>query len=282
MESTLFLYIDILGFSDLIRDTTRVEQLYKIIDNARLHRDSNYRTIVFSDTVLAYHAHSNLTGKSKATELMFLIELTQELFLRLVGSGIYFRAVITEGSFHHKKFENLEAFYGQALIDAYRAEKSIPSIGLFLDNKLRKFNLVFRWRIFSPQYDFIYLTHHCTSLMPTSEESFFPSSLSEFNPFVDPEFPLPGLILTSTGSESLVYPEIIHFSEVYNQMNEHPDPNVRVKHLAAWNMYCLGYPKLMRSLVDHEFAPEGLAELDWTEVKRRFEEGLVLKPHAQL
>jgi hypothetical protein len=170
MQSTLFLYIDILGFSDLIKDTARVERLYQIIDNARLHRDSNYRAIVFSDTIVAYHTHSNLTGKSKAIELMFLIELTQELFLRLVGSGIFFRAVITEGSFHHKKLKNLEAFYGQALVDTYRAEKSLSSIGLFLDNKLRRFNQVFRWRIFSPQFDFVYLTHHCTGLTPTSED----------------------------------------------------------------------------------------------------------------
>jgi hypothetical protein len=277
MQSTLFLYIDILGFSDLIKDISRVEHLYKILDNARLHRDSNYRAIVFSDTIIVYHTHSNLTGTSKATELMFLIELTQELFLRLVGSGIFFRAVITEGSFHHKKLKNLEAFYGQALVDTYRAEKSIPSIGLFLENKLRKFNQVFRWRIFSPQFDFIYLTHQCTCLTPTFEESFFPSSISNFNPFVDPEFPLPGLVLTSSGSEFLIYPEIIHFREVYNEMNNHPDPNVRTKHLAAWNMYCLGYPKLMKSLVDHEFAPEGLAELDWTEIEQRFEQESVNK-----
>ena len=270
MQSTLFLYIDILGFSDLIKDVSRVEHLYKILDNARLHSDSNYRAIVFSDTIIVYHAHSNLTGASKATELMFLIELTQELFLRLVGSGIFFRAVITEGSFHHKKLKNLEAFYGQALVDTYRAEKSIPSIGLFLDNKLRKFNQVFRWRIFSSQFDFIYLTHHSTCLTPTSEDSLLPPG---FDPFVNPEFPLPGLVLTSSAIEFMIYPEIIHFREVYREMNTHPDPNVRTKHLAAWNMYCLGYAKLMKSLVDHEFAPEGLAKLDWTEVKQQFEQG---------
>jgi hypothetical protein len=55
-------------------------------------------------------------------------------------------------------------------------------------------------------------------------------------------------------------------------MNTHPDPKVRAKHLATWKMYCLGYPKLMKSLVEHAFEPEGLAELDWSEVKQRFQE----------
>jgi hypothetical protein len=274
MQSTLFLYIDILGFSDLIKDTTRVERLFKIIDNARLHRDSNYRTIVFSDTIVAYNTHSNLTGKSKATELMFLIELTQELFLRLVGSDIFFRAVITEGSFQHKKLKYVKAFYGQALIDTYRAEKNLIAIGLFLDNKLRRFNQFFRWRPFSPQFDFIYLTQHTTNLMPPAEDL---TSHAEL--LADPDFPLTGLALTELVAEFQIYPEILHFRDVYNQMNTHPDPNVRAKHLATWNMYCLGYPKLMRSLVDHEFAPEGLAELDWTKVKRRFEKEGVQKPH---
>ena len=216
MQSTLFLYIDILGFSDLIKETTRVEQLYKIIDDARLHRDSNYRTIVFSDTIVEYNTHSNLTGKSKATELMFLMELTQELFLRLVGSGIFFRAVITEGSFHHKKLKNLEAFYGQALIDTYRAEKNLIGIGLFLDNKLRRFNQFFRWRTFSPQFDFIYLTQYSTDLTPTAEDLSSP-----FEPLADPDFPMSGLILTEFVSEFQIYPEILHFREVHNQMNTH-------------------------------------------------------------
>ncbi len=266
MQSTLFLYIDILGFSELIKNTARVEKLYSVIDDAGLHRDSNFKAIVFSDTIVAYGTHSNLEGASKANELMFLIELTQEFFLRLIGSGIFFRAVITEGAFHHKKLKNLESFYGQALVDAYRAEKGLTGTGLFLNNKLRQFNQVFRSRIFSPQFDFVYLTHYSTGLTPASEDLLEPASV-----FANPEFPLPEIMLTASSIEYLVYPEIVHFREVYDQMNNHTDPNVRVKHLATWNMYCLGYPKLMRSLVDHKFAPEGLAQMDWSEAKRLFE-----------
>jgi hypothetical protein len=267
MEPTLFLYIDILGFSDLLKRTGQVQELFAILDKAALHRDSNYRAIVFSDTIVAYNIHRNLSGTNKAIELMFLIELTQELFLRLIGRGVFFRAIITEGEFQHTKLTNLEAYYGQALVDTYRAEKGLIITGLLLDKRLRKFNQVFRWRPFSDALDFVYLTHQLTRLTPSAKDLIMgPGCLA------DPEFPIPGIALTAPGIESMVYPEIVHFREVYDQMNDHPQPEVRAKFLATWNMYCLAYPKLTRSLLDHEFDPEGVARIDWTKAKQSFSE----------
>ena len=69
MEETLFLYIDILGFSNLIMNKKDVGQLYRIIDKAQIHHDSNFVTIVFSDTIIAYNKHRNLSNRSKATDL---------------------------------------------------------------------------------------------------------------------------------------------------------------------------------------------------------------------
>jgi len=46
------MYMDILGFSNLINDKEKVETIYRIIDNSSIHEDSNYRVIVFSDTIL--------------------------------------------------------------------------------------------------------------------------------------------------------------------------------------------------------------------------------------
>ena len=90
MRETLFLYIDILGFSEIVNDDALADRLFKIIDNARIHRDANFRAIVFSDTIIAYNIHSNIGAGHKATELMYLIEFAQDLFLRLIGSGIFF------------------------------------------------------------------------------------------------------------------------------------------------------------------------------------------------
>ena len=64
-------------------------------------------------------------------------------------------------------------------------------------------------------------------------------------------------------------------------MNEHPSPRVREIFLTTWNMYCLAYPGLIRSLLDHEFNPDAVASLDWSEAKARFErkKGKALTPN---
>ena len=266
MGNTLFLYIDILGFSELIKEKPRVENLYRILDKATMHSDSNYRCIVFSDTIVAYNVHTNLSASAKTTELMFLIELTQDIFLRLIGTGIFFRAVITEGEFFHSQLTNLQAYFGQALVDAYRSEKSLLGTGLFLDKRLRKYNQVFRFKQHSEKFDYIFLTHYCTGLT-----SWLERNVDENSGIKQSEFPLPGELLTSGGIEYFVYPEVVHFHEIYEYMNNHPQPNVRAKFLTTWNMYCHGYPGLMRSLVDHDFMPDGLAKLDWQNAKERYE-----------
>ena len=266
MNKTLFLYIDILGFSELINNKKKVNDLYTIIDNARIHRDSNFRAIVFSDTIIAYNKYANLSTESKEVEVMYLIELTQQLFSMLIGTNIFFRAVITEGEFHHNKLKNLEAYYGEALVEAYRAEKNLSGTGLFLNRKLRGFNQVFRFKEFSNKFDYIFLTHMCSSLTSWLSRNVDDNKKPDYK-----AFPLPPELITDAGLEYLAYPELVHFSEVYENMNNHPEPKVREKYLTTWNMYTLAYPGLMRSLVDYNFDPNGMSHLDWNEAKKIYE-----------
>lgn len=47
MEKT-FLYIDILGFKNLVTSNTdKVESIFKIIDSLHVHKDIAFQTIVF-------------------------------------------------------------------------------------------------------------------------------------------------------------------------------------------------------------------------------------------
>lgn len=266
MAETLFLYVDILGFTELVKHTDRVEELFRILDGARLHMDSNFRTIVFSDTILAYNRHVNLSNSAKAVELMYLIELTQELMHRLTGKGIFFRAVITQGNFVHAKLTHLEAYYGEALISANRAEKGLVGTGLFLDRKLRSLQNIFKFKAFSDQYDFVYLTHITSGLLSWRKREV--DSDDDDN---DASFPLPAELLTAAGIELMIYQELVHFREVHALMNCHTDPAVRAKHLATWNMYVHAYPGLMRELEARKFDFRALAELDWSEAKSKFE-----------
>ena len=252
---TLFLYIDILGFTEMIKDASAVKKVFRILNAASLHRDSNFQSIVFSDTVVAYHRNPNLSPESKANELMFLIELTQDLQLRLIGKGVFFRAIITEGEFYHEKMTNMDAFYGQALVTTYHAEKRIVGHGLYLDVNLRSFNHVFCARPFSSDYDFVYLTQHCTI---------------EFRAPGKWTFPIPANFFTSRGLEYLIYPEWLHFAEVYRCMDNHQDPGVRAKHLVVWRMYELQYPSLIRHLVANNMNHRTISDLDWDKVEKHF------------
>lgn len=267
MNKTLFLYIDILGFSDLIKDKNQVAQLYQIIDSASIHRDTNFNAIVFSDTIVAYNRHTNLSKEAKAVEVMYLIELTQDLFQRLIGTNIFFRAVITEGEFTHKKLENLESYYGAALVEAYRAEKNLSGTGLFLNRKLRDLNQVYRFKEFSSKFDYIFLTHFCSGLTPWLKRK-----VDNDNSPDDTEYPLPPEFITDQELEYLIYPELVHFHEVYNNMNTHPDPKVREKYLTTWNMYSHAYPGITRSLVNHNFSPDAIALLNWSKAKKMYNE----------
>ncbi|MGK5095177.1 hypothetical protein WDW89_24600 [Deltaproteobacteria bacterium TL4] len=232
MEERLFLYIDILGFSDLIINKKDVAPLFQIINNAQIHRDSNFVTIVFSDTIVAYNRHSNLNKSAKTIEVMYLIELTQELFSKLIGTNIFFRAIITEGEFFHNQLENLAAYYGTALVEAYRAEKKLSGTGLFLDRKLRDLNSVFRFKEFSDKFDYIFLTHMCSGITSWLKRNVDENDRSDYS-----EFPIHPELLTSASLEFEIYPELVHFKEVYQNMNTHPEPKVREKYLTTWNMY---------------------------------------------
>jgi hypothetical protein len=264
MKSTLFLYVDILGFSGLIKTPKRVEKLYDVLDEITLHRDPAYRAIVFSDTILAYHRFDGLPSQGKKGELMFLIELVQDLHIRLVGSKIFFRAIITEGEFYHEKMINLEKFYGPALVDCYNDEKALIGAGLFLDVALRDSNQIFRCIPFSKRYDFVLLTHQITKLISMV------NSMCEVARTAVPAFPLSEDIIYDTDREYDLYPEIVHLQEVYDLMRTHLDPGVRAKFLSTWQMYVQAYPGLTESLITHGMKPDGLVTFDWAEAEKHY------------
>lgn len=269
MKSTLFLYVDVLGFSDLVEQKGEVEKLYKVIDSIALHRDQSYRAIVFSDTILAYNRFDSLQGQGKAIELMFLIEFTQDLLRRLVGSGIAFRAIIKEGEFHHEQMMNIEKFYGRTLIDAHRDEKNLIGTGLFLDVALRDFNQIFGYHPFSDRYDFIYLTQRLTVLTLRGSDGERNLSASKAGLI---HYPVPGALIDGTDSEFGIYPEIMHLRDIYKNMTSHPVPAVRAKYLATWQMYVEGYPGLTDSFLKHGLQPTGVIDFDWSKAREHHDQ----------
>ena len=55
MQQKFLLYIDFLGFRDIVASPERIRSLYMIVDSLNAHKHHSFTTIVFSDTILVYN-----------------------------------------------------------------------------------------------------------------------------------------------------------------------------------------------------------------------------------
>src|ERR1700674_5321702 len=87
-----FLYIDILGFADLVMSAPEcVADLFEIISSLSVHEHQSFGTIVFSDTILVYPKSERGMGRrADAYFIMYLCEFAQDLMYRLRNKDIYF------------------------------------------------------------------------------------------------------------------------------------------------------------------------------------------------
>lgn len=240
MPERYLLYIDILGFADLVSaDARRVETIYAIIDALNVHRHNMFETIAFSDTVLVYNLREPASEQERKYIVWYLIEFAEDLHHRLTGQGVYFRAVLTKGRFRHFAMKNIQAFFGQALISAYLAEKQIPSLGLFITDQCNEDNEYFRTSPFGNELNFVYLNRAIENIWRDTNDS-FPIAPSEFVHLAD------------------LYPylawQVRFLSDVYSAMRHEPDPKIRTKFLTAWDIYMKRYPNLLTRLVQENFS----------------------------
>ena len=98
-EERFLLYIDILNFSNLVAQKGKVEEVYEIINRLHVHRHDVFNTIIFSDTILVYNRVHPRGLEEVRYIVMFLCEFAQDLFYRLIGRDIHFRAYTTCGDF---------------------------------------------------------------------------------------------------------------------------------------------------------------------------------------
>ncbi len=247
MTDKFLLYIDILGFAEMARKEPRkIERIFAVIDSLNVHRHGTFKTIVFSDTILVYNDKPAVSDNEKNDLVWYLIEFAEDLHHRLTGQDVYFRAIITSGHFKHYQLENIECFFGQALVNAYLQEKDIPSIGLFIDDACNKHNEYFRIAPFGNGLNFVYLNRALESLLEMSEGIY---------PVIDPS------ILNMRFS---FLPWQVRFlKDVHCQMRTHPDAKVRSKFLTAWDFHKRRYDSMLTALEQNEFALSCLVNDSW-------------------
>ncbi len=249
-HSKYLLYIDILGFSALVRKRPEViPALYHIVATANMQKHGDFRTIVFSDTIVVYNA-CQLDGENQGFIVMFLCEFCQDLFYRLSAIDVFFRAVITQGEFEHFELGKSSCFYGAGLIEVYRREKQIKSVGTFLDSRLLSLNSTFETVFHSQDLQFVLLAPQISQLAELSWEGV---------PHVDFD--------RIPGSDALLLKrEIKILEKMYMTMAQDRDPEVRSKHSVAWHYYLQRYGTIMARLVREKFDPSFIDELEeWDE-----------------
>lgn len=248
MPETLFLYLDFLGFRALAANPSKVRRLFQTLDQCAIHRDSNFRTVVFSDTLLAYNSANPIGERHMGTELMYLIELVHDITHRLTGSGIFFRAIARVGEFEYSKLRYLEAYFGEALITSYDDEAKLPATGLFLHESVIRHNNIFPAARFSADFHFSFLAYDLARL---AKDDF--------------DFPAPAEVTmwSEAGVEDRILFQIEYLREIHNG-TLHSNPSIRSKYLSTWHMYQRTYPQLVQTLVESDFTPTSLCKLDWS------------------
>ena len=69
------LYIDILGFSDMVKnDYGKITKLFDYINNLNVHRHGAFQTIVFSDTILIFNKENPISIDDHEYFVMFSID----------------------------------------------------------------------------------------------------------------------------------------------------------------------------------------------------------------
>jgi hypothetical protein len=157
MPNKYLLYIDMLGFSDLVLRRGAVDELYALINSLNVHKHHAFKTSAFSDTLIVYNIYETDTPDSRRYHVMYMCEFAQDLFYRLVPRDLHFRAFLTKGEFEHQQLDNLQAFYGKALVAAYRREKTIDCTGLFIDAPILPDCTIFHYERYDAETYFIHL-----------------------------------------------------------------------------------------------------------------------------
>jgi len=248
MSDRYFLYIDILGFADLVAtDPKKVDQLFGAVNQLTAHQHGDFQTVVFSDTILIFNKTAPVRKHDHQYLVMYAIEFAQDLQKWCIKLDIQFRAVLVKGEFHYRKVENLEAYSGGALIKAYRKEKEINGIGLFIWKNIAHRNTIYKTVSFDQDLDFVFLTQNLESVL------FYTGG----------ELPIHLAWILESPSLPYLWLEVLLLKGLKRNMDRVVDSRVRAKYLQTYLIYRSRYPTIVAALEKQDFSLKALnSEVD--------------------
>ena len=256
MTDRFLLYIDLLGFSEIVQSKSDLlPELFRILDKSNAHKHGSFRVIQFSDTLLVYNEPELKTEHDHSYVAMYLCEFAQEIQYMLLGRDVFLRGLITYGQFDdtgptpNSDYKNVRAFWGKALIKAYRAESGIQAVGLFVDDTAKPHMYIFETHPYDADNG-IWFADTATML----RGMFFDGD----------DFSYAKMDITSSGNEALLAYDFVYLKRLYE--HGHDDtlpPRVRAKYLTTWEFYRQKYPGLCRTLEENGFQFEKVIDIDW-------------------
>jgi hypothetical protein len=146
-----------------------------------------------------------------------------------------------------------DVFYGDALIEAYNAEKAIQATGLFMSNLVVPYSDIFKTKRFNKNCHFVYIMQ----------------SLERVS-FKREEYPIDPVLLLDTDLIWLVAYDIRYLQVIHEHLNNPAfDPRVRKKYETTWRLLRKLYGGFMSTLEENGFDPRAICRCDWTEPLRR-------------
>lgn len=240
------LYLDILGFSDLVKSNyQKVVRLFNVIDSLNAHAHGDFKSVVFSDTLLIFNQKPAESKYDNEYIIMYLCEFAQDLLFRSIELDIQFRAIITHGEFNYEKLKNIEAYHGKALISAYQKEKNLATLGLYIDKNINHYNTIFATEPFDENLEFVFLLQQMESLKRLGLD----------------EFPLPWEL----ADPHLLYDfkdEVSILKSLKENITSQKDSRVRAKYLQAYHFYHMRYKRMIDYLEKNSFDYRS-ASPDW-------------------
>jgi hypothetical protein len=232
-----FLYIDILGFENLVKtDPIKVDKIFKVFDSLKVHSHFALQTVVFSDTILVFNKDENRPVHYYCT---YLIEYSQELFYKLCSINVYFKAILNYGEFSYSQLSNIQAYYGQTLIEAYHDEKGLDGFGLYVDKKLSHDVIVFDSTNFCEKFEYVLL---CQSMVSMYKHT-------------DGKLPVDIKLFSATDSYHRIDEDLRFLREIEYLKNNHPRERVRQKHQTVYDIYRSHLPGFFKVFEKEGFLP---------------------------
>lgn len=239
MKDCFLLYIDILGFSDLVNeDSEKVRAIYDTINSLNVHKHYAFSTIIFSDTILVYNKIKPVTIHDHEYLVMYMCEFAQNLIFQGRNCNLNFRGIITYGEFEHYKLENVDCFYGKSLVYAYLKEKEINGVGLFIDNRIKNYNIIYESTKYNDDLDFVYLFQSMFLLKLVSYEI----------------LPLNKVHIEGSDQFYRLKDEIELLKKYFAELTSNNNPKVRAKYLQTYQFYRLKMPRIFEQLEMTDFS----------------------------